>query len=131
MGLSDTPSPTIPQRRRFDSIAWLGCVACLLDYRFNEPCQIHHGLKSGRRPNGQAAHWYTVGLCPWHHQGIANRDIPVGKCREIFGPSLAKEKKAFIERYGTDSELVALQNKLLARDEAEWYLVVREYLRGR
>ena len=106
-----TGSPTKAQVQRFQAIADLGCVACLLDGRGGEPPDIHHLLSGGKRRGHDA----TIGLCPWHHRGQPKNGLGEVGMRALFGPSMHHHKRAFIERYGSDDALLEMQDRLLAK----------------
>lgn len=103
--------------RRFGRIREIGCLACRQLGWYGAP-DVHHlnlGEHAGQVRRGDE---YTIGLCPWHHRGI-------GKFVDI-GPSLAKEPVKFRQRFGSDDELLAKQNELIA--EAEKAVVGREHV---
>lgn len=107
------PAPTVAQQKRFDAITQIGCVACLMDVRGYQPCEIHH-LNSGGRNIGHDA---TVGLCPWHHRGMPPNNIGNREAERMFGPSFAHTPRAFRERYGDEKELLEIQNNMLETRE--------------
>lgn len=129
---SKANGPTKAEAKRFERIVELGCVACRKNAELRPiSCEVHHLLDGGRR----RGHSFTVGLCQWHHRGVVN-DLIVSeatrflggdkkaglKCTvdgttAFFGPSLYHDRKAFRERYGTDDELLAYQEELLAQAE--------------
>jgi hypothetical protein len=101
------------KQRRFDYLMRVGCVACRIDGKRNFNVQVHHlnaGGKAGQKRRGDM---FTIPLCPWHHQGLT----PQGKDSEwatnYMGPSLAKQSKAFREKYGSDDSLLAYTNDRL------------------
>ena len=74
------------------------------------PTEAHHLTSGGRR----LGHDYTIPLGSFHHRGL----LPVGmktthEAVERFGPSLETSKRDFIEKFGTEFELLAETNKLL------------------
>lgn len=109
-------STTAPTR---EESAWLvavkegPCLACLIftGKKFLG-CDAHHLLSGGRR----IGHLATIGLCPWHHRGVAEFFAPF-HLRECIGPSLMDGSKLFRAAYGTDAELLALQNQVLGVKE--------------
>lgn len=109
---SSLGSPTKTHKKRFQSIQDVGCVACLIDGNFGAPCDIHHILSGGRR----IGHEVTVGLCPWHHRGVPD-GMSDAIAKILLGPSMAKNPREFRERYGTDTELLKLQNELIISAE--------------
>lgn len=86
------------ERQRMNKLAQL---PCLID---NEDCggrlEIHHLTDGGRR----IGHMDTIRLCFNHHQ--AQSPLPVGKAYH-------KGKKLFLSNYGSNDDLLALQNVAL------------------
>lgn len=105
-------NPTKAEKRRWEMIVLGGCVACLQREIFNDQVQIHHLLKGYRR-----GHSYTIGLCAYHHQGYIPEGLTKEQAKEIVGPSLALQKKAFHEEFGDDDFLLELQNKIVNKVE--------------
>lgn len=97
---------TKEQKRRFDAIKSIGCLACRQLGYYDVDAEIHHLLNGYRR-----GHDYSVGLCCFHHRNVTELDKETAY--RILGPSLATNKKEFIERFGTDEELLSTQNKLI------------------
>lgn len=118
---SRKPSPTKAQSARMGAIKQGECMACRINasraqHRCDGAgCDAHHLLSGGRR----RGHAYTIALCPWHHRGIRPDD-----CRNDeeafhkYGPSLALHPRDFKETYGSDDELLAMQNELLGEFNA-------------
>ncbi len=71
--------------------------------------EVHHLTECGRR----LGHDFTIALCQWHHRG----DPPVGMSKTeatgLYGPSYADGRRPFAEVFGSDDELLAIQNQLL------------------
>lgn len=82
-----------------------GLGAC--DY---DGCDFHH-FKSG---NIRRGHAFGVGLCAYHHRGHPRDGYRSTEMRAYFGPSLMDGGKAFREAYGSDDELMALQDEILS-----------------
>lgn len=107
--------PTRDEERRFDEIQARGCVPCWLEAKLQgrkwipEPCDIHHVQQA----NQCGHHRFTYGNCPWHHRGIPKNDLTDTQMRSIFGPSKAKEPKAYRARYGSEDDLLVYQERLL------------------
>lgn len=94
--------PTKAEARRMDILKHdVGCIACRMEGLDYIPPDIHHIVDGGRR----LGHSHTVPLCPWHHRG---------RGPEMPGPSLARNKRKFIERYGAEPKLLKITNKLVA-----------------
>ena len=85
--------------RRFQRFQDIGCIACRQHGEYRQ-ADVHHLLSGGRR----RGHEFTIPLCPYHH-----RNVGVG-----IGPSLACGSKPFHEAFGSDEELLARTNRLLA-----------------
>jgi hypothetical protein len=99
--------------RRCFAIAQIGCLACSKRGWFNSP-DVHHlnlDEHAGQKRRGDE---FTIGLCPWHHRGVPFCDN-AKRCRQILGPSLAKEPIKFREEFGSDDELLDIQNDLIAK----------------
>ncbi len=89
------------------------CVACWKDGRVTLGCDAHHLLRGGMR----IGHADTVALCAWHHRSIPFDGYSQRDMAAMYGPSLAHGAKPFRERYGTDDELLALQERMLRGEE--------------
>lgn len=119
---STAPPPTKAERARLVAIYAVGCVPCRLEAARRErpewkafrETQIQHVLDGGRR----AGHADSYGACPWHHEGIpdTNREGQLRPAAEMvrrIGPSRKLHPEAYRARYGTEAELVAIQNEML------------------
>lgn len=113
---------TAPIRRqdelRFKVITeYCGCLPCLLEnVALNSEdlslTTIEHVTEHGRRLPDE--HQATIGLCPWHHQAIPWNGLNERDMQAILGPSLAKGRKPFEERYGDEvMVLLPLQDILI------------------
>ena len=92
----------------------IGCVVCRLRGLGFVACEKHHLTTTGRHGNGKRrGERFTVGLNPWSHRGVPYGGMTVGQCRDLFGPSYAREPKAFRALY-PDDVLLAEQNRLIA-----------------
>jgi hypothetical protein len=106
------PAPTVAEKQRFQVIQDIGCIACIMKTGiFHTPPQIHHQLDHGRR----ISHSHSVGLCPWHHDGIIDTDHGQDFIRKMKGPSMKFEPAAFVEEFGTDEEMLEYQNALITK----------------
>lgn len=118
-----TEKPTKAEQARFDKMKEMGqCVACYQrGIHGRGYIEIHHLLSGNRR----IGHMATVSLCPWHHRGLIQESDDddfrsVAKMTEAFGPSLANGSKPFRAEFGSDKELLDLQNALLGGDYADY-----------
>lgn len=100
---------TASQRARFDEIKTGRCVACWQRGITTIGCDAHHLLSGGRR----RGHEYSVALCAHHHRGIPFDGVTGPQMRSLYGPSLMDGSKRFREAYGTDDELLALQERMI------------------
>lgn len=96
---------------------YMGCLCCALDERsagYEEIAltTIEHVTEHGRRLPDE--HQATIGLCPWHHQGIPWNTMTKKKMLLILGPSLADGRKPFEAHYGDEvNVLLPLQDELI------------------
>lgn len=109
-----TGNPTRAQQDRFRAIQALGCLPCILLGIWGNPCDIQHVVEGGKR----LGHDETYGSCPWHHRGIAPGDWSARQAEESFGPSLAISRRRFAQQFGTERELLAKQDELIAQRRA-------------
>ncbi len=113
-----TGKPTKAQVERFEALKELGCIACrkrtVIHAMHCGPAEIHHLNLGGKAGQKRRGHDYTIPLCAWHHRGKGYDPMMLSFMLPLdIGPSLAKQSKAFRERYGTDDELLAEVNKLI------------------
>ena len=95
---------------RFAKLHALGCIVSRVFYDRWEPAEIHH-LVEGRKRLG---HQFTIPLSPWFHRGVPPRmDMRPSEATEQIGPSLAISKRKFVERFGTERELLKQTDKLI------------------
>ena len=90
---------TKAEKKLHDRIAALGCIACRKDGRINTLVSIHHC--DGRTKPG--AHRKVLALCAPHHQ-------TGGKA----APAIHPFKARFEAKYGTQAQLMAETERLLA-----------------
>ena len=108
-----TPKPNKTDVSRFEAFQRIGCIACHQLGFFSLP-QAHH-LLSG---NVRRGHQFSIPLCPYHHVSQLPSGAKSSKAiATLLGPSLARESKRFHERFGTDDELLAKVNELIAARE--------------
>ena len=108
-------SRTKAEQARFDAIKAGPCLACMqrgIDLTGQGLVEVHHLLSGGRR----IGHMATIGLCSWSHRGVVFEFHSHAEMRETYGPSLAEGSKPFRAAFGTDAELLAIQNALLGID---------------
>lgn len=107
------PPCTPEQQARQDLCREKGCIACRMEL-CEQPLhtEIHHQTKSGRQISQDAA----VALCAWHHRGICLPGMRSSDMRALYGPSLAKNPRAFFETYGDNAEQLKFQNDLIGHN---------------
>lgn len=93
------------------------CMACLVWFRKGniEREQVarvsdYNHTKSG---NIRRGHIKGYAGCLWHHRGRVEDGWSHKTMRGIYGPSLMDGGKLFSAAYGTDDELIALQDDVL------------------
>lgn len=112
-----THKPTKAQVLRLERITRGECICCAINRRIGYAtaafggCDAHHLLSGGRR----IGHDATIGICPWHHRGVKPYDAMTdAEASRTFGPSLAHGSRPFHDVYGSDVDLLAQQNEVLA-----------------
>lgn len=103
--------PTKAEKLRMDRVSRIRCVACWGGVGVCGKTEVHHLLSGGKR----RGHMYSVPLGIWHHRGIPLSGSNTSQMTWLYGPSLRLQSKAFRKQYGTDDELLARVNALLAR----------------
>lgn len=116
--MGPTDRITAEHRLRFALMQELGCVVCSVYFgKPGTPGQVHHLVDGGRR----LGHDSTIMLHPWYHQGQPPRVRHAGRLVQLtadqattrYGPSLALDKPAFERRFGTELELLEMQDALI------------------
>lgn len=69
--------------------------------------QIHHIDRNHQD------HDRTIPLCPYHHMNYILPQHSRRDMHEIYGPSLAGSRQAFIKAFGTEEELLAKVNEII------------------
>jgi hypothetical protein len=103
---------SLKHRERFQDLQEIGCLCCLIaGYGYRAP-DMHHVVDCGTR-EASGGHDSTIPLCEWMHRGLPFSGYQVSEMRELFGPSLALEKRAFVERYGNERKLLAITDAII------------------
>lgn len=105
---------TKAERAHLAAVKALPCVACGLDWLPCSVVEVHH-LLSGNRRRG---HMFIAPLCAWHHRGEPLDGMSAKEMEGALGPSLARSSKRFRAMFGSDDELLARVNELLAQRRA-------------
>lgn len=106
-----TKAPTAAERARFEALHEIGCICCRKRGFNSWPVEIHHLLYGNRR----LGHAYTLPLCAWTHRGVPPNHWTIQAARDFFGPSLAHGSKPFHAAFGSDQELLAEVDALIAQ----------------
>ena len=109
--MHSTTTPTKAERARFEELHEIGCICCRKRGLRTWPIEIHHLLYGYRR----LGHMYTLPLCGWHHQGRPAQNWTIKSAIAVFGPSLAHGSKPFHAAFGSDGELLAEVDALIAQ----------------
>ena len=91
--------PNKLERQRLKTIGEMPCYACFQDGRETN-AEVHH-IRSHTGLSCRPSHFATIPLCSSHHR--------TGKLSVHLG------KKAFIERYGTEQEILEKVNREIER----------------
>lgn len=114
-----TGAPTQAEAARIVACKEGPCIACKVRHEAGHSpngwsplygCDYHH-MKSG---NIRRGHMEGIGLCAWHHRGVPDFDFTAPEMRRLAGPSLMDGSRLFRDTYGSDDELLAIQNRILA-----------------
>lgn len=93
---------TKDEKQHLSRVAALGCIACRKMGYIDSPAEIHH-IRAGVGKGQRASHHDAVPLCASHHRGIWHPEVP----------SIHLDKRAFIEQFGTEQELLEEVKELL------------------
>ena len=91
--------PNKLERERLATIGNMPCYACFIDGRETN-AEVHH-IRSHTGISCRPSHFATIPLCGFHHR--------YGKVSVHLG------KKAFVERYGTEQEILEKVNREIER----------------
>lgn len=109
-----TGTPTVADAMRFTAIYAIGCICCLMAGRPGRAPEVHHLTETGRHGHKRRGHRFTIGLCPWHHQAVPPTGMTDADAAAILGPSYKLHARKFRLRFGSDDQLLALQDQLIA-----------------
>lgn len=109
---------TKAESAHMDAIASRGCVIAFLRGMKRVPGEVHHLTVGSKHGAPRRGHKDTVCLNSYSHRGVPFGGWSLERCREVFGPSLALEPRAFRAEY-PDSLLQEAQQQLLDSPEDE------------
>lgn len=96
-------------RDRFDDMQQ-ACIPCMLYGWPSIPGEAQHVTEAGRR----IGHQYTYRSCAYHHRGELGHFATSYDARQARGPSFALSKQDFARTFGSERELVQIQDGLIA-----------------
>jgi len=106
---------TADEKRLWDELGQLPCVACLVHGKERHPVSIHH--MRGR--SSEMCHAYIIPLCDWHHDTPAPKEIV--KLHEWMIPRHAKGslggKPAFEAANAKETDLMLAAYTMIGRRE--------------
>lgn len=112
--MNSTP-PTKEEKARMGRLADTGCRACEIAGLDTWMClQCSHLLEFNRR----RGHAFTICECAYHHQGHLPWGFTREQARQRFGPSRVDGNRLYRDRFGTDDELLRIQNQKLESKNA-------------
>ncbi len=114
-----TSKPNAEEKTRLDILSKLPCMCCVVLGK-GQPSrtEIHHLVDKGTRELS-GGHMATIPLCSWHHRGSPSRGRGAQEMYRLYGPSLDRQKKEFVERFGNERALLDRINTLLVELMAE------------
>lgn len=102
-------------QRRYERLHTIGCIACVISGHLAcGKLDMHHLVDKGYRKHS-GGNQATIPLGAWHHRGEPFMDTTATQMRLKFGPSMAHESKEFARIYGSQRELLARVNGLIAK----------------
>jgi hypothetical protein len=114
------PRPTKAEGLRIVKAKFGPCVVCLRWARMGRMPETdvmqggdYHHPKSG---NVRRGHRLGFCNCPWHHRGVPSTGWTSARMRSHFGPSLMDGSRLFHTTYGSDDDLIALQDEILGEE---------------
>jgi len=93
---------TKADKQRFEHLQQLGCVVCWMEFCVHSPAEVHHIRGKVRND----AHQLTIPLCHKHHREGSNN---------AQWTSRHPWRAQFVERYGTEDQLLEITNVMLAK----------------
>lgn len=100
---------TKADRDRWALFRHTGCIVTRLKFGVYNDYDVHHLVEGGRR----LGHQYTIPLNPWYHRGVPPMDMSTDEAEAFYGPSLARNKRAFVAAFGTERKLLETVESML------------------
>lgn len=96
-------SKTTDEKRHMQAVAELGCIACIKIGHYGTPAELHH-IRDTAGIGQRSSHYEVIPLCYHHHRGVSK-----------LVPSVHMSRKAFVDAYGTEKDLLDAVMALLGR----------------
>lgn len=113
---------TAAESERVEAAKTTACIPCLVWARLGRMPMEHVatcvGYDHSKSGNIRRGHDKGFGSCNWHHQRLLPTGWTFAGMTEHFGPSLMDGSRLFHDTYGSDDELIALQDELLGAKAA-------------
>jgi hypothetical protein len=116
-------------KARFEAFQEIGCVPCAIEslgFRLMTVQHVVEGMKRAEDETGNQ-HAMTWPGCEWHHLGLVPPDCGgrAERAEARYGPSLAHNKRGFVDRYGPERDMIAIADAMVriitsARRNGEW-----------
>jgi Recombination enhancement, RecA-dependent nuclease len=101
--------------QRFANLKRTGCIPCLLDNFLNSHAEIHHVVEQAYRKGDHRSY----SNCAWHHRGIPWEGLQARAMEALLGPSMRLNSKAYHDRYGSELDLIQVQDFVLHLFDSE------------
>jgi hypothetical protein len=101
--------------QRMSDIKRTGCIPCLLENFLNAHAEIHHIVDQAYRKGDHRSY----GNCSWHHRGIPWDGLQAHDMEPRIGPSMRLNSKAYHDRYGSELDLLQVQDFVLGLFDRE------------
>lgn len=100
---------TKADRERWQLFRHIGCIVTRHKFGVYNDYDVHHLVEGGRR----LGHQYTIPLNPWYHRGVPPMEMTMAEAEDFYGPSLARNKRAFVAKFGTERKLLETVETML------------------
>jgi len=96
-------SKTSNEKRHMQAVSELGCIACRKIGHYGTPAELHH-IRETAGVGQRSSHYEVIPLCYHHHRGVSK-----------LVPSVHMSRKAFVDAYGSEKDLLDEVMALLGR----------------
>lgn len=118
---SKAKPPTKAESERMRDAKESVCIPCLVWASAGNMPLEHVAVESdydhSKSGNKRRGHAYGFASCLWHHRGRVSEGWTHAQLRAYFGPSLMDGSRLFREVYGSDDDLIRLQNEILSSSD--------------